>query len=48
MNVNELIIYLSKFKENGYGKYKIIDDGYGNEIKIKNIMIDDKNKEVIL
>ena len=48
MNVNELIKYLDKLKENGYGKYKVIDDGYSNEIKIQNITIDNKNKEVIL
>lgn len=48
MTLDELIIYLSKLKESGYGKYKIIDDGYGNEMKIENIIIDYRNKEVIL
>lgn len=48
MKVNELIEFLKKIKEDGKGEYKILDEGYLNEIKLENIMIDDKNNEVIL
>lgn len=48
MNVNELIDFLNKLKNDDKGDYKVIDDGYLNEIKLDNIMIDDKSKEIIL
>lgn len=48
MTVNELIEFLNKLKKDGKGNYKMINDGYLNEIKIENIIIDEKNMEVVL
>lgn len=48
MTVNELIEFLNELKKGGKGNYKMINDGYLNEIKIENIIIDEKNMEVVL
>lgn len=48
MNVSELIAFLRVLEEKGKGKYKILDEGYLNEIQASNIEIDDNRKEIIL
>ena len=46
MTIQELAEYLLSLKDKQ--DYKVLDDGYLNEILKENIRIDDKNKEVIL
>lgn len=46
MNVRELAEYLLSLEDKQ--DYKVLDDGYLNEILLENIRIDDKNKEIIL
>ena len=46
MNVKELAEYLLSLEDKQ--DYKVLDDGYLNEILLENIRIDDKNKEIIL
>ena len=46
MNVRELAEYLLSLEDKQ--DYKVLNDGYLNEILLDNIRIDDKNKEIIL
>ena len=46
MNVRELAEYLLSLEDKQ--DYKVLNDGYLNEILLQNIRIDDKNKEIIL
>ena len=48
MNVSELIAFLRVLEEKGKGKYKILDEGYLNEVHESSIEVDDQKKEIIL
>jgi len=48
VNVDELIIYLTKLKTIGYGEYKVFDGGNGQLITEEDINIYHTLKEVLL
>lgn len=48
MTVKELRKHLDKLISQGYGDYKVIDEGYGNEVNADNITIDKKREQIEL
>jgi hypothetical protein len=46
--VIEIIEYLNELKDKGKGDYTVVDGEYGIEINTQEMMLNDKDKELIM
>ena len=48
MKIKDLIKYLQKLEEEGYGEFIVLNDGYMNEVQEGNIEVNIKEKLIIV
>lgn len=48
MKIKDLIKYLQKLEEEGYGEFIVLNDGYMNEVQEENIEVNIKERIIIV